>query len=285
MKVTVTGATGFVGRHLVDSLLSRGHQVIAVARDADRAKAMPWISNVEFISCDIRSPKTRNQIASCEADVFVHLAWSGLPNYQKLFHFEENLPASYDLLKSVVDGGCQQVLVTGTCFEYGLREGALKEDDPALPATAYGLAKDTLRRFLEKLSTHLPFALQWIRLFYLFGPGQSPNTLLGQLDQAIDKGEKSFNMSGGEQLRDYLHVEDVSRRLVALIEERDSTGIFNCCRGEPISVREMVENHIKGRGVEIGLNLGYYEYPPYEPMAFWGDGSRLNSVIENKNLG
>lgn len=57
-------------------------------------------------------------------------------------------------------------------------------------------------------------------------------------------------------------------------------GIMNCCSGRPISVRRLVEEHIARRGTDIGLELGYYPYPEYEPMAFWGDGREADYITQ-----
>lgn len=280
MKIVVTGATGFVGRHLVPELLARGHSVLAVARNMERGRSMPWFEQVEFISMDLHDPSLEPKKTLGVPDVLVHLAWPGLPDYKDLFHFERNLPAAYRFIKKMVEAGVQQILVTGTCFEYGMQSGVLSEDLPTLPENPYGLAKDTLRKFLQELQKHHPFALQWVRLFYMYGEGQNPNSLLAQLDRAIDQGHEIFNMSGGEQLRDYLPVEEVARRLAILAENPNINGIINCCSGKPISVRRLVEERIKERKSNIRLNLGYYPYPDYEPMAFWGDVSTLNTLLE-----
>jgi len=275
MKILVTGATGFVGNHLVPRLLERGHVVIAVARDKTKASKLPWYRDVQFLASDIYAPDfklTLEQFGNPEA--LAHLAWPGLPNYNALFHFEENLPADYRFIRSLIDQGVKQVLVTGTCFEYGMQNGCLTEEMPTLPANPYALAKDTLRKSLQLLQQQSSFILQWARLFYMYGPGQNPNSLLAQLDCAIDNGESVFNMSGGEQLRDYLPVKDVASRLVSLLENMQYDGIFNICSGEPISVRSLVEQHLAKRGVDIRLELGHYPYSDNEPMAFWGS-SRL----------
>src|SRR3546814_3677052 len=113
----------------------------------------------------------------------------------------------------------------------------------------------------------------------MHGPGQNPNSLLAQLDRAIDRGEEQFNMSGGEQLRDYLPVQVVALRLAALVSRPEHEGTFNICHGEPTSVRRLVETHIKMRQADIALNLGYYPYLTDEPMAFWGNGDRYQSLI------
>ena len=280
MKIVITGATGFVGRHLVPELLARGHSVSAVARNMERGKSMPCFEQIEFISMDLHDPLLEPKRSLGVPDILVHLAWPGLPNYKDLFHFEQNLPAAYRFIKKMVEAGVPQVLVTGTCFEYGMQSGPLSEDLPTLPENSYGLAKDTLRKFLQELQKHHPYTLQWVRLFYMYGEGQNPNSLLAQLDRAIDQGHEIFNMSGGEQLRDYLPVEEVARRLAILAENPAIKGIINCCSGKSISVRRLVEERVKERKSSIRLNLGYYPYPDYEPMAFWGDASKLNTLLE-----
>jgi nucleoside-diphosphate-sugar epimerase len=278
MKVAVTGATGFVGRHLIPRLIACGHEVTALVHDEAKARRFSWAAKVSLIPLDIQSPNADFAGTMETQDAVVHLAWPGLPNYTSSFHFEDNLPAAYRFLTQCVSANVAQVLVTGTCFEYGMRDGCLAETLDSQPANPYALAKDTLRKFLESWRQQHPFALQWARLFYMHGEGQNPKSLLAQLDRAIDNGDEVFNMSGGEQLRDYLPVVEVARRLTLLLEHPELTGITNICSGAPISVRRLVERRLTERGAQIDLNLGYYPYPSYEPMAFWGDSHRIQSI-------
>lgn len=279
MKVLVTGATGFVGRHLVAALLARGCTVRAVARNAETAASLPWINAVEFIKADIHGADLDIGALTNGIDALAHLAWPGLPNYQALFHFEHNLMADYRFIKGAVEAGVPQVLVTGTCFEYGMQSGPLNEHTAPQPGNPYGLAKNTLRLFLENLQRVQPFTLQWARLFYLHGAGQNPNSLLAALDRAIDAGDQCFNMSGGEQLRDYLAIETAAGYLAAIMQQRDFDGVINCASGQPVSVRALVEQRVRERGASIDLNLGHYPYPTHEPMAFWGVADRLQQLL------
>lgn len=278
MKMVVTGATGFIGRHVVKELLTRGHDVTAVARSHEHFLEMDWAADVRFESVDIHQPNLKLSKRLAATDRLIHLAWPGLPNYKDRFHFEENLPAAYRWIEMFVQAGCQDVLVTGTCFEYGAREGKLSEHMPVEPTNAYGLAKDCLHRFLRILQTSDPFQLTWARLFYTYGPGQHPRSLIAQLDMAIDRGEDTFAMSGGEQLRDYLPIEDVASHLASLAENQTFDGTVNVCSGQPISVRRLVEQHCAARDAVIKLDLGHYPYPDYEPLAMWGDNSLLESI-------
>lgn len=279
MKVLVTGATGFVGRHLVAALLARGCEIRAVARNVEIAKGMPWINDVEFVSADIHAADLDVAALTVGIDALAHLAWPGLPNYRALFHFEHNLMADYRFIKSAVEAGVQQVLVTGTCFEYGMQSGPLSESSAPQPSNPYGLAKHTLHLFLQNLQQELPFTLQWARLFYLHGEGQNPNSLLAALDRAIDTGEPSFNMSAGEQLRDFLPIENAAGYLAAILQRHDFDGVINCASGQPVSVRSLVEQRLRERGATLNLNLGHYPYPTHEPLAFWAVTERLQQLL------
>ncbi|MCT8949665.1 NAD-dependent epimerase/dehydratase family protein [Pseudomonas sp. A1437] len=280
MKVLVTGATGFVGRHLVAALLARGCVVRAVARNAETAQGMPWINDVEFVAADIHADDLDIAALTEGVDALVHLAWPGLPNYRALFHFEHNLMADYRFIKRAIEAGVKQVLVTGTCFEYGMQSGPLSENTEPRPSNPYGLAKHTLHLFLQSLQQEHPFTLQWARLFYLHGEGQNPNSLLAALDRAVDAGEASFNMSAGEQLRDFLPIATAATYLAAILHQRDFDGVINCASGQPISVRTLVEQRLRERGASIDLNLGHYPYPTHEPMAFWAVVDRLQDLLE-----
>ena len=279
MNVLVTGATGFVGRHLVAALLARGCAVRAVARNVETAASMPWINHVEFVAADIHAADLDIAALTDGIDVLAHLAWPGLPNYRALFHFEHNLMADYRFIKGAVEAGVAQVLVTGTCFEYGMQSGPLGESVEPQPSNPYGLAKHTLHLFLQNLQQEKPFTLQWARLFYLHGEGQNPNSLLAALDRAIDAGEASFNMSGGEQLRDFLPIASAADYLAAILHQRDFNGVINCASGQPVSVRALVEQRLRERGAALKLNLGHYPYPSHEPMAFWAVTERLQQLL------
>lgn len=268
MKVAVTGATGFIGQHVVAELAKHAVDVIEVVRPSSTRTSVLPVGKV--VPLDLRNvPTDAFELMGCP-DVLIHLAWDGLPNYKSLHHYESELPTQYRFLKSMIDAGLPALVVAGTCFEYGMQSGPLSVDCEARPTNPYGFSKDALRRQLQYLQSVKPFALTWARLFYLYGEGQSETSLFPQLKRAVERGDKTFNMSGGEQLRDYLDVVEAAKQFVLLSLEKKNPEIVNVCSGTPISVRKLVEGWVKDNGWSITLNLGYYPYPDYEPMAFWG---------------
>jgi len=282
MKILVTGATGFIGNYVVEELLKYKHKIIATSIEHSQQIYFNWIKKVDYIQADLNEDKKDWFAFFSEPDQIIHLAWEGLPNYKELFHIERNLSRNYCFLKNIIGNGLKKVVVIGTCFEYGMQSGALKEDMDTKPNNPYALAKDCLRKYLEQLQRKIDFNFKWIRLFYMYGKGQSPNAILSQLDKALKNGETDFNMSGGEQLRDYLPVEKVAEYIVKIAMQSKVKGIINCCSGRPISIRRLVESYMAKEQKNIQLNLGYYPYPDYEPMAFWGDNSKLMLALEKQ---
>lgn len=261
---------------MLNELISRGVDVVALTRDVSRLSE--FLEKCEISECVIsrHEPDVFAQIG--KPDILIHLAWGGLPNYKSLHHFETELPVQYRFLKSAIEGGLKTLFVAGTCFEYGMTNGPLFEAMETNPQNPYGYAKDALRKQLSFLKMTSDFKMIWGRLFYMYGEGQPETSLYKQLMNAIKHEAKVFNMSGGEQLRDYLPVKEVAKTIVVLSLSQRDIGIINICSGTPISVRKLVEGWLAEKGANLELNLGYYPYPDYEPMAFWGDISRLEST-------
>lgn len=269
----MTGASGFIGRHVVAELERRGLSATLMLR-SQLANSPHTV-----VTLDLKTNTSDAFRLAGKPDTLIHLAWGGLPNYKSTHHVDDELPSQYRFLEELIRDGLPNLVVAGTCLEYGLQSGALNEQMETAPTTQYGIAKDTLRKKLEALRKTVPFRLTWARLFYSYGEGQSPNSILPQLRSAVARGDQTFNMSGGEQLRDYLPVTEVARLLVALATNGRDNGIVNVCSGQPISVRALVERWIRENGWSIALGLGHYPYPEYEPMAFWGDRQKLDRCL------
>lgn len=280
-KILITGATGFIGNYVIRELLQTDNMVIASSSDRDTAKRAWWFGLTGYIPFNLKEFDNNIDYYAYfnNPDALIHLAWEGLPNYKERFHIEENLPGHYSFLKNIISHGLADVTITGTCFEYGMQEGCLSEEMDTKPANPYAVAKDTLRKSLQQLKAERNFSLKWVRLFYMYGKGQSPNSLLSQLDRALANQETVFNMSGGEQERDYLPVEKVAEYIVKIALQSEVTGIINCCSGMPVKIKAFVLEYLKQKNQYIELNLGYYPYADYEPMRFWGDTKKLKRTV------
>lgn len=257
-------------------------QIVATSSNIEKAQTKNWYSKVSCVEFDLHSNFDHLNLFEYfgKPDLLIHLAWEGLPNYLDQFHVENNLPRHQRFLYNLISNGLNDLTVSGTCLEYGMMNGCLNESLVVDPSNPYAIAKNSLRLYLESLFLDFDFCMKWVRLFYMYGEGQSPKSLISLLDKAIQDKQESFNMSGGLQIRDFLPVNKVSAYFVAIALQNKITGIINCCSGVPVTVKDFVENYLSVRNQTIHLNLGFYEYATYEPMEFWGDNTKLKSIIK-----
>jgi dTDP-6-deoxy-L-talose 4-dehydrogenase (NAD+) len=252
-------------------------------RDPDKLKNAGFEGNIEAHAFDLDDIPDGNLWGRFDRpDVVFHLAWEGLPNYSSPHHVEENVPRHYRFLKALAESGCPKVVVTGTCAEYGNQAGALKEDAPARPCNVYALAKYVLYLMTRILYERYKTSLIWVRIFYVMGQ-RGRASLFDQLIKAIEGGKKSFDLTGGEQLRDYLSVEEVAVKLKMIAERASDSTLINLGSGRPVSIRSLVEQLVQDKGSNIELNWGALPYPEGESMAFWADARKVNSLLSVEN--
>ncbi|MGI9458871.1 MAG: NAD-dependent epimerase/dehydratase family protein [Pirellulales bacterium] len=288
MKLVITGASGFLGRHVLDSIVKKNesrsapHHIIATFhRKNSNLPTYPFVTWKQF---DLQK-EPRNLFGKLdEPHALLHLAWQGLPNYQSNHHLEQELPLHIDFIQAMVEGGIHGVAIAGTCYEYGLQNGCLAENLPANPVTAYAKAKNKLRCYIEQLSEAKNISFSWLRIFYLYGPDQPSRTLYSQLLNAIRENKKTFDMSGGEQVRDYLPINKashlMSERFMKLAESGTGDGIVNIASGRGKTVLSIVKKWIRENNSTIKPNLGVFPYPSHEPMEFWADTTKLNKLSD-----
>jgi dTDP-6-deoxy-L-talose 4-dehydrogenase (NAD+) len=227
---------------------------------------------------DLLDPSTWLALLKCQPTHVILLSWPGLPNYQELFHVTRNLPACVELIEQLVAAGLHRLVVAGTCYEYGLQNGQLKEDQLTDPVNCYAIAKDSLRRVIASRYSQQDLQWCWARIFYPFGHGQNPTSLLPSLQRAIDQGDPTFAMSSGRQVRDFVPVDQAAKLLLRLTTHPEAQGVYNCGSGRPISLRELAEKRITESLALTALRLGVYPDRQDEPLAFWADSSKTNRL-------
>jgi dTDP-6-deoxy-L-talose 4-dehydrogenase (NAD+) len=222
-----------------------------------------------------------DQILSIESefDAFVHASWLDINDWASFRHEDIAYPVSASIIKTLVTVGVGRIISIGTCLEYGNIQGMLSEEMTCNPVTGYGRGKLRLLEHLTQLSDVMGVDYTWARLFYVYGDDQPPSTLAGQLRDALVSGQASFPMSGGQQVRDYLSIDEVIKNLVMLVLE-SGCGIVNVCSGEGITVQNLVNKMLEewGQKNKISLNLGAFPYRSDEPFIFFGDNSKLQRI-------
>ncbi|MEO6212472.1 MAG: NAD(P)-dependent oxidoreductase [Vicinamibacterales bacterium] len=235
-RVLVTGAGGFVGRHVMAALASAGRDVHAVASTAQRHDG----GDVTWHEADLLNAVQRETlVAAVRADALVHLAWCARPpDYWRHPDNLRWLTASLELVRVFAEQGGTRVVGAGTCAEYDWRSGyCTEETTPLVPATLYGTAKAACGSALNAYGLETGLSVAWGRLFFLFGPHDSPARLIPSLVTALHAGEPA-RCAAGSHVRDFLHVADAAAALVALLDSQ-ITGPVNIASGIPVRVGDL----------------------------------------------
>jgi nucleoside-diphosphate-sugar epimerase len=273
-RILVTGASGFIGRRVVDRLVEAGHEVHAVCREAGGGAGL-----VSWHAADLlASPEV---VADVQPETLVHLAWC--TEHGKFWTAPENVcwvEASLALLRKFVAVGGRRAVMAGSCAEYDWTgtDGVLRErETPLRPATLYGAAKNGLQEIADAYARQEGLELAWGRVFFLYGPDEGRDRLFASVMRALLRGEPA-RTTDGTQIRDFLHVDDVGAAFAALAGS-DVTGPVNIASGEGVALRDVVELIGQACGRPDLVQLGALPQRPGDPHMLVADVDRLSREV------
>lgn len=275
MRIAVTGGNGFIGKYLLKLLIKdKKNKIINLYRSKQFKNAR--IKNIKF---DISKKIKKNlyqEIGSPE--YLIHLAWDNLNDYDSKSHFK-TYTQNLKFFRKLHNCSLKKIFVMGTCFEYGKRNGELKENLRSNPGNNYSKSKDKLKKKLFKIFKYKEPIVIWGRLFYVYGEGQNTRTLYGQFSKSIKDKKKIFNMSKGDQTRDYLNINDVIKIVVKILKKSHKSEVINICSGRPVSLKKLVNKWQKKKKFKLNVNYGYYKNSVNEAENFWGSTNKLKKIL------
>ena len=272
-KILVTGAGGYIGRHVVKALLDAGQEVIASDLRLDDVddRAQKIVTNIfepdDGLFTKLGSP-----------DVCLHMAWRDGFKHNSDNHMGD-LSNHYRFIKTMLEGGLKQVAVMGTMHEVGYWEGAIDENTPCHPASMYGIAKNALREATLMLAKEHNAVAQWIRAYYIVGDDARGNSIFSKLLQAAQEGKTTFPFTTGKNKYDFINVDELARQIAAVVSQSEVDGIIKCCTGQPITLAERVERYIKDNDLNITLDFGAFPDRPYDSPGVWGDATKIKQIM------
>lgn len=262
-RVLVTGAGGFIGRHVV--------AVLAAEVDTE-------VVPVEHRWSDIG--QVIAAVGAGGVDRCLHLGWYASPR-DYLTNAERNLESlreSIELVDWLARAGCRHVTIAGSCAEYAEANHLVHEDDEIAPWSVYGASKAALRLLLSSSLLPAGMSVAWARLFNLTGPGEHPDRLLPVATCALLDG-REVALSPGEQRRDFLDVADVAMALTEL-SRVGAVGAFNVCSSDPVQLRELITQIGEAIGRPELLRFGERAYGEHDPMLVAGINGRLREKTD-----
>jgi nucleoside-diphosphate-sugar epimerase len=248
-RLLLTGAGGFIGRHVPALLTARGFEVHAIGRQ-----------QVDLLDAEA----TDALVAEIGASHLLHLAW--YTEHGKFWEAPENhdwAEATLRLARSFRAAGGERLIAAGTCAEYG-------------PPTVYRTAKDTARRELEAYAAEADLSFAWGRVFFPYGPGERAQRVVAAAARAVVMG-KPFACTSGKQIRDFLYVEDVAAAFAALVDS-GATGSFDIGSGVGVPLRDVLLTLEQLAGRQGVVRLGALSDRD-EPALIVADAQRLRDEV------
>ena len=275
MKVLITGAAGYMGKHVVKAFLNAGHDV--------------YVSDFQFKGIDERATRVDVPIFSGDKDIYkqlgepevlVHLAWRDGFIHNSNAHMND-LSAHMTFLEDMIDGGLKYLTVMGSMHEIGYWEGAITADTPCNPMTMYGIAKNAMRQALLLYCKDKDVNLHWLRAYYIYGDDTRGSSIFAKLCQAEEDGKKEFPFTSGKNKYDFIHVDELAKQIELASVQDKVNGVINVCTGQPMTLAEKVESYIKEHNFKIRLKYGAFPDRPYDSPGEWGDATLINQIMEN----
>ncbi|MDB5894676.1 MAG: NAD-dependent epimerase [Rhodoferax sp.] len=271
MKVLVTGASGYLGRHVLQRLRLRGATVAVLGRRLPQG-----FEDLELLQADLLETRHFTPLLQrTGATHLLHLAWYA--EYGQYWASPLNLrwvDATLRLLQAFGETGGKHAFAAGTCAEYDWSYGYLREDHtPMQPQGLYGTAKDATRRLATALCAAQGVSLAWGHVFYPFGPGEAPKRMLPSLIEVFRGRAPAFGVNTSA-FRGMLPVADAAEAFVHLLTQ-NCNGRFNICSGQPASIEEVVRTLARLCDADPRPVLALASSRAGDPPMLVGDNTRL----------
>jgi nucleoside-diphosphate-sugar epimerase len=257
-------------------LVREGVELHALVRQgSDLERVADVLDDMRLVRSDVRDvAEIERQVTRIKPEVCIHAAWYAVPG--EYLDADENLPlitATGALTAALGRSGCRRLVGLGTCFEYDTRAETLSESTPTRPTSVYGASKLAAFLLAEQVAARDGMDIAWARLFYLYGPFEDDRRLVPTVIAALLRGEEA-RLTRGDQVRDFMHVEDVAAAIWA-IARSTVTGPVNVGSAEPITLRALVETIGSIIGRPELLAFGALPDRSHDPRFICADNRRL----------
>lgn len=276
-RILITGASGFVGRQVINSLENENVDIIIVIR-GEKNNLFINNKNIKKIittnNLFVESEKWWEDILT-KIDTIIHLAWYvETKDYLQSIKNIECLQGTISIAKAAISTGVSRFIGIGTCFEYEFNNEIISTETNLKPNTPYAASKAATFLALSQLLPSQSIEFAWCRLFNLYGEGEKPERLVPYIKNKISKGE-AVELTSGNQIRDYLDVKEAGY-LITKVALGSLQGPINICSGVPVSIRSFAEKIAEEFNQKKLLKFGARPENKTDPMYIVGDAENIN---------
>jgi len=277
-KILVTGARGFIGRHILQPLIDSGFEVHALSSNEGRVAA-EGTSEIHWHTANLLSHDVAyDLVEKIQPSHIIHAAW--VTEHGTFWGSRDNLKwlaATTELIRGFSDFGGKRFVNFGSCAEYSWDHGVCVEGQtPEIPNTLYGTSKLAVHKLLTASAEQFGFSAVTGRVFFCYGPNEGVKRLVPQAcRELLAKNKAKF--SSGAQIRDFMHVTDIARGFVSLAMS-DIIGACNVSSAEPLSIKDVVQTIARLANAEEHVELGALPGRAKDPPMIVGANQLLKST-------
>jgi nucleoside-diphosphate-sugar epimerase len=286
MKILITGATGFIGSHVTETLWKEGHQIYAICRNQSNFdKCNQFSDQVIWLNQD--QPEWELELKDVQIDQFIHTAWAGVTAAERndwslqLTNFE----FSKSMIDLAIRLNAKKIICLGSQAEYGLYNYKVTEEHVPEPTDAYGAVKLLTLYYLQNVASKNDLVWYWLRIFSIIGENENKSWLLSQVMTKLLSGEE-VELTPGEQFYDYLYIADFFHALNQIITcNSDLSGVYNICSGRPVKIKQLLLLVAEKLNVNItALKFGAISYRENQNMYMVGSPERFEAMFGQQEL-
>ncbi len=271
-KVLVTGATGLIGKELLEPLRQAGFDVFAITIDQNS----PAIAGVNWLKGNLFDENFIAKIFSqIQPQYLLNMAWCTTGNYQNSNLNFDFVRAGLTLLKYFAQNGGIRAVFAGTCFEYAFKDTPIKETDKIEPHNIYAFCKNNLHEIASQFCKANNISFGYGRIFYVYGRNEHPTRLTASIINALKAG-KTVSVNHAQLVKDYMYTKDIAAAFVKFLDAK-TEGAVNICTGVSVSLAEYSQTVARLLGKENLLDLK--NLPTTQPAIIIGDNSRLTNEV------